>query len=134
ILGKAVGRTAVEAFNDLAIGIGRQSRLILDNLGVIVRAEEAYENYAKSVGKAVGELTQQEQREAFRVAALESVRKKVASLGEDTLSSSEKFAQFNVELKEAWATISKELQPALLELAKALGGVVKAVSPLVKLL
>ena len=38
---RVFGLSTTQAFNDLTLGIGRQSRLILDNLGIIVRIEEA---------------------------------------------------------------------------------------------
>lgn len=40
-LGKSLGRDAVSAFQDLVAGVGRGSRLILDNLGIIVKQSEA---------------------------------------------------------------------------------------------
>jgi hypothetical protein len=82
-LGKVMGRDATEGFNDLTIGIGRQSRLILDNLGLIVRVEEAQEKYAKSIGVTVSELGENEKKLAFQRAAYESVRSKLAELGEE---------------------------------------------------
>jgi len=62
---KVFGRTASEAFNDLAIGIGRQSRLILDNLGIILDLDEAYEFYAREIGSTADELTELEKKEAL---------------------------------------------------------------------
>ena len=62
---KVFGRTASEAFNDLAIGIGRQSRLILDNLGIILNLDDAYADYAKEIGSTVEKLTDLEKKEAL---------------------------------------------------------------------
>ena len=41
-LGRAVGRTGKDSMGDLITGIGRMSPLILDNLGITIKAEEAY--------------------------------------------------------------------------------------------
>lgn len=80
-LGRALGVDAGHALESLTIGIGRQSRLVLDNIGLIVKVEEANERYADSLGKTVDELTQVEQKEAFRTAAMEAARKKLEELG-----------------------------------------------------
>jgi len=63
--GKVMGRTVTEAFNDITIGIGRQSKLILDNLGIIVNAEDAYKRYASQLGKTSDQLTEVEKKQAF---------------------------------------------------------------------
>lgn len=59
-LGAAVGRDATEAFNDLVVGVGRGSKLILDNLGIIIKEDDAYQSLAQSLGKTTKELTFQE--------------------------------------------------------------------------
>lgn len=63
--GKGLGIGSQQAFNDLVTGIGRMSPLILDNLAIIVDAEQAYSDYAASVGKSVDALTEAEQKQAF---------------------------------------------------------------------
>jgi hypothetical protein len=45
---KIMGITATQAFNDISIGIGRNSKLILDNLGIIIDLEEAQKKVAQS--------------------------------------------------------------------------------------
>lgn len=50
---KVMGITTTQAFNDIATGVGRQSRLILDNLGIIIDLEEAYKEYSEETGVAV---------------------------------------------------------------------------------
>jgi len=72
-LGRAVGITATHALESLSIGLGRQSKLVLDNLGVIVDAEGAYARYAAKLGKAASELSEAEKKQAF----LEEATKKI---------------------------------------------------------
>jgi hypothetical protein len=50
-LGRALGVDATFAMESLSLGIGRQSRLILDNLGLIVSVETANKKYAAALGK-----------------------------------------------------------------------------------
>lgn len=61
----ALGTDLTAAFNDIVKGIGRQSRLILDNLGLMVSVREANERYAATLGKVVSELTETEKKQAF---------------------------------------------------------------------
>lgn len=110
-LGRAVGRGPVDAFNDLVIGIGRQSRMILDNLGLVVDTEKAYQDYAKALGKSKDELTAAEQKQAFYNAALDSAKKKVEELGPEALTVKDKMAQ----LSAGWKDFITDLQLSLIE-------------------
>ena len=64
-LGKALGRDTASSVESLITGIGRQSRLMLDNIGIIVRTEKAYEKYASKLGITSAQLTDSEKRQAF---------------------------------------------------------------------
>jgi len=61
---KLMGITTTQAFQDISIGIGRQSKLILDNLGIILDLDKAYEQYADTLGKSASSLTDIEKRTA----------------------------------------------------------------------
>lgn len=125
-LGQATGRTATQALNDLTTGIGRQSRLILDNLGIIVDTNKAYEDYAASIGVATNALTEQQQTLAFQAAVLDSVNAKVAELGEiqenagtAALRAEAAFSNLRKEFLQGLSS-STELGSAIGELADAL--------------
>ncbi|HUV64837.1 MAG TPA: hypothetical protein VMW24_13140, partial [Sedimentisphaerales bacterium] len=92
-LGRALGLDVNRAMESLVTGIGRQSRLMLDNLGIIVKAEDAYERYAKGLGKTSDKLTEQERKAAFTAAAMEALDKAVAKLGNQQESAGDKMAQ-----------------------------------------
>ncbi len=106
-LGSAVGRGPVEALNNLSLGIGRQSRLILDNLGIIVRIEDANNKYAATLGVTVDALTDSEKRQAFYNATIEAAQKKVALLGEDTVSLSDEVGRFTATLSNTTTLVAK---------------------------
>lgn len=63
--GQAMGLTTAQAFSDLVTGIGRVSPQILDNLGIVIDAENTYKAYAESIGKTVDSLTEVEQKQAL---------------------------------------------------------------------
>ena len=70
-LGMAMGQDVTQSVEDLTTGIGRQSFEILDNLGIMIKAEEAYDLYAQRIGKVASELTDAEKKQAFMTIALE---------------------------------------------------------------
>jgi len=92
-LGRALGLDVNYAMQSLVTGIGRQSRLFLDNLGIIVNADKAYEAYAKTVGKTASALSEQERKAAFTAAAMEALDRTVAKLGDQQESAGDKMAR-----------------------------------------
>lgn len=98
-LAQAVGKDAIFGIESLTTGIGRQSKLMLDNLGIIVDTNRAYEIYAESIGKSTSALDDNERKQAFIQATMESVNQKVSQLGEETLSSTETIAQLDVAME-----------------------------------
>ena len=57
---KLFGITATQAFNDISLGIGRQSKLILDNLGIILDLDQTYKDYAETLHTTASALTELE--------------------------------------------------------------------------
>ena len=78
---KATGQSITEAFNDITLGVARQSRMILDNLGIIVNVEDANKAYAKALGKTAESLTDAEKRQAFMNAVLKSGADMIERIG-----------------------------------------------------
>lgn len=70
-LGRAQGISDTQALEFLTTGIARESRLILDNLGLIIDLDEATGKYAATLGKSAGELTAAERKQALLNAAFE---------------------------------------------------------------
>lgn len=96
--GQAMGRTASDAFNDIVIGIGRMSPLILDNLGIMTGGEAAFKSYAASIGKTAEQLTDFERRQML-------INKVLADAGPVTADSQAKIASLGV----AWANLKAEM-------------------------
>ena len=63
--GQAMGLSVSEAFDNIVTGLGRGSALILDNLGIVVDAATANEEYARSIGKVASQLSEQEKKQAL---------------------------------------------------------------------
>ena len=81
-LGRAMGIDARLALESLSIGLGRQSRLYLDNLGIVVSATEAYRKYGQAVGKSANDLSDAEKRQAFFNETSTQLREGLARLPE----------------------------------------------------
>ncbi len=92
-LGRAVGLDAVSSIDSLTTGIGRQSRMMLDNLGVIVKAEDANKRYADKIGVASSALTEQQKKLAFTEEAIRQVTEAADSLGDANLNLADRINQ-----------------------------------------
>ena len=78
----AMGITVSEAFRSIAIGVGRQSPLILDNLGIVVKLGPAYDAYAKRLGTTSEALTTQQKRLALLESVLKTGEDRVRKFGD----------------------------------------------------
>ena len=104
-LGRALGKDTRMSVESLITGIGRQSRLMLDNIGIIVKADEAYEAYAQRLGKTTDALSDAEKKQAFLTATMESARAKVNSLGGEVLSETDSFSELSASMDDLQARI-----------------------------
>lgn len=121
-LGKAMGRDLKDAFGDLALGIGRQSRLILDNLGIIVRVEDATEAYARQVGKTADALTDAEKRQAFMNAVIEGAERRIRGLGEDVDTLSDSWRRLTASVENLGVNITSAFGPLMRDVFERLSG------------
>lgn len=104
-----MGITATQAFNDLVTGVGRLSPMILDNLGVVVKAEDAYATYAASVGKAADALNQTEQRQAFLNAMLAAAPDSAAGATSAIESNAGSWSRWDASVKNLGESLGEML-------------------------
>jgi hypothetical protein len=78
----ALGRDLGDAFDRLTRGAIKLEPEILDELGIMVRLDDAVENYAVKLGKSATSLTQLERRQAFMNAILEQGSIKFGNIAE----------------------------------------------------
>jgi hypothetical protein len=91
---KMTGQTVTKSFEDISLAVGRQSRMILDNLGIIVKAGEANEMYAEQLGKTSSELSEAEKKMAFLNATIVAGEDLMKRLGKQTKTTAEMFQSF----------------------------------------
>lgn len=64
-LGRAQGISDTQSLEFLTTGLARESRLILDNLGLIINLDQATSRYAATLGKTADQLTSSERKAAL---------------------------------------------------------------------
>ena len=127
-LGAALGVDTPQAVESLITGIGRQSRLMLDNIGIIVKADEAYESYAKKLKITKDDLTDAQKKQAFFTAAMESARAKAAELGNQQLTARDQFNKFNATMEDFTNFIGEKTSPIVLSFFNSFGEVLKRIT------
>lgn len=123
VLGQAMGKDAASSVDDLTTALGRQSPLILDNLGIKMNLTEAEADYARALGKTADQLTDVEKKTAFMQAAWEKAREKAAQLGGEVQE--DRIGQIEA-LTAAWTDFQTEFGKFLTD-----SGVIGALTDLV---
>ena len=126
-LAKAVGEDAAFGVNSLVTGIGRQSKLMLDNLGIMIDTQQAYDDYAASLGKTASQLDETERKQAFTNAALAEAERLANNLGEEQLNMSDSLNQANKAVGDVSVSVGQLLSTAVIVLASGFTGAMKAV-------
>jgi len=127
-LGRALGRDTASSVESLVTGIGRQSRLMLDNIGIIVKADEAYGAYARKLGTTSDRLTDAQKKQAFLEATMKSARAKVNSLGAETKSTQDAFDKLSASTENLVTFLGDKLSPITTSLANDLSNMADAIS------
>lgn len=118
-LNPTLGDTAF-LFESIATGIKRGSPLILDNLGITIKMEEAYSEYAETLGKAASELNSTEQKQAILNKVLEQGNVLIQQAGGNTESAVDDFDRLTASLENIGNEMKSRLVPGLSDAASAL--------------
>lgn len=122
-LGRAMGQDAAKSIDDFVVAAGRQSKMIADNLGLTVSAEDAYQRYAAQLGKTSDQLSDTEKKQAFLNEMLRQGRENVKRLDDGTTDLATRFEQLSAAAKDAKAAVGETLAVELAETADALEAV-----------
>ncbi len=96
---KMTGQTTVKAFEDITLAVGRQSKMILDNLGIIIDTEKANEAYAQKMGIVGRALTDTEKKQAFMNATLKAGGVLMDKMGNQSDTAADKFQRFTATME-----------------------------------
>jgi len=97
---KVTGQTVEQAFSDISLGVARQSKMILDNLGIIVNVEKVNKEYAKSIGKAADALTDAEKKQAFLNATMKAGERIIKRVGIEAETTAEKMQRWKAHMAD----------------------------------
>ena len=125
---QAMGRTMEEALGDITTWLWRWSAQILDNLWIVINAEEVNEKYAQSIWKTAKELTDAEKKQALVNAVVEQWRKELEEAGEVQLTMQEKIAKLNATWENTKNVIGDALVPVLDKLLTAITPIIEKVA------
>lgn len=109
---KATGESMEFMLKSIVTGLGRGSKLILDNLGIVIDTNKAYEDYARTLGKTADALTDAEKKTAFINAALKAGKDNADAMGLSGLSLSDKYDRVKAAFENLTIQLGEKLIPA----------------------
>jgi len=96
---KIMGEDITTMYESIVTGSARQSKLWLDNLGIIIDVDQAYKDYAKELDKTVDKLDEQERKQAFLNAVLKDGHKIIEMVGGEYGTTAEKMQKFTAAME-----------------------------------
>ena len=120
----AMGRDTADAMARLTRGAVKLEPELLDELGIMVRLDEATAEFAKTLGKSANDLTSFERRQAFMNAVLEEGNEKFGELAAQDANPYDKLAAAFLDLTKNVVNFANEslgLKTIVLVLADNVG-------------
>ncbi len=113
----ATGKDMGFLFESITTGIGRSSPLILDNLGLMIRLEDIYADYAQQLGVAVSELIDVEKKQGLVNEVMKQGEGIIADVGLelDKLTDLQRIDALKTAFQELSTEIGQGLLPKLAE-------------------
>lgn len=115
---QSTGQSMDFMLNSIVVALGRGSKLMLDNLGILIDVESANEKYAESLGKSASRLTDVEKKQAFVNEALRIGNENLERSGGVIDSNIDKFGKFNSSIENLSVRIGDEFLPIIVSLAE----------------
>jgi len=109
VRGRAMGLSTTQAFNDIVTGIGRKSKLILDNLGIVLDLNDVYSDYAETLGKTSDQLTDNEQKQAMLNAVLDDTADYLKTTGGLLEDNASKWEQLDAQTTNYFTALKMNL-------------------------
>ena len=129
---KATGESVEFLFDSIVLGLGRSSKMILDNLGIVFSAEKANEKFALSLGTTAAKLTEAQKKQAFFNATMKAGDKIIDQVGDATDLAGDAQARMNATLENNSLELGKVLLPRWQRFVTLIGDTVNAGSFLIE--
>jgi len=126
---RATGEDMGFMFQSLVTGIGRSSKLIIDNLGITMDVTAANEEYAAALGKTVDELTDAEKKQAFMNQVMVAGEDMINRLGEGTGGAQVTMAQLKTTFSNITTEVGSAFIPVLMAVLEPLGKLAQEYGP-----
>lgn len=123
---RAAGKTTLEVLQALNRGIAKGSPKLIDDAEVYIKLGHATEEFAKSAGKTVEQLTAQERQMATLLAVLDKGSEFTERLGSSAAAATDPFRRMNTTLESMRVGAATLLEPVFARLAKGIEGVALA--------
>ena len=125
-LAAVTGRDASEAVDRLTEAIAKQERRLLDELGIVIRAEDAYDRYARKHNIAASALTEHQKVAAFFEHTMSRVNEKVNILGGTIDESQQPFLRLRAATRDLKLEVGEYIRqsPAFNDALKVATGLV----------
>ena len=94
-----------QALNDLINGLGRMSPEILNNIGIVVNAKQAYDAYAATLGTTASRLTEQQRMQALVnsvLAATPDAAQRSAEIGQSGAAAFDRWGAATANASQIW--------------------------------
>lgn len=113
LYGQQMWQDVTKSFDDIVTWLWRWSAMILDNLWIVVNAEEANQKYAESIWKTADQLTDEEKKQALVNATLAEWKKALEKFWEPAETMAERFAKLKNTFTDIWTKIWTALLPVI---------------------
>lgn len=110
---RATGQSYRQMLNSIVLGTARQSRLLLDNLGIILSQEKAVNAYAAAHHKLAGDLSASEKKQAFFDEVIRQGSQNMIDMEAAGATAGRTFDQFQAATENLTVAIGKALGPAM---------------------
>lgn len=120
----AMGESTTRMFESIVLGTARQSRLILDNLGIMISETKVYKEETIRLGH---KLSDAEKRAAFFNEVIKQGQKIIANVGDTTRLASTSFERFRAAFKNVGDGIGVFLSEPAADLLDWLTDIVKGI-------
>ena len=125
---QATGESMDFMLQSIVTALGRQSKLMLDNLGIILSAEDASREYADALGIQASKLTDAQKKQAFVNKALEIGNANLEKMGGLVDSSADSYGRFRSSAEDLGIELGKVLDPVLSSMADSLSSGAKSLA------
>lgn len=110
---KKTGQSQEYMFDSIMVGTARSSRLILDNLGIMVDWDHAHQVFAKSVGKSTKALSSQEKQQAEINHVMGKADNMIQEMRSVGATASDVFDQWDAAITNISTTLGSVFLPAI---------------------